>query len=108
MNPHKDMTATRRYLNIRGKGARRGTVETIDCDANGGGGIRTPETLAGLPVFKTGAINRSATPPWGVGGRDKCRTAGKWRQMFSNRNGRMQGANREVALPTDLEWNCLG
>ena len=29
----------------------------------GGGGIRTPETCEGLPVFKTGAINRSATPP---------------------------------------------
>ena len=32
--------------------------------ANGGeGGIRTPETREGLPVFKTGAINRSATSP---------------------------------------------
>jgi hypothetical protein len=30
---------------------------------SGGGGIRTHETLAGLPVFKTGAFNRSATPP---------------------------------------------
>lgn len=31
---------------------------------NGGwGGIRTHETLAGLPVFKTGAFNRSATHP---------------------------------------------
>ena len=30
----------------------------------GGGGIRTHETLARLPVFKTGAFNRSATPPW--------------------------------------------
>src|SRR5262249_49973029 len=29
----------------------------------GGGGIRTPETLAGLTVFKTAAFNRSATPP---------------------------------------------
>jgi hypothetical protein len=29
----------------------------------GGGGIRTLETLARLPVFKTGAFNRSATPP---------------------------------------------
>jgi hypothetical protein len=29
----------------------------------GQGGIRTPETLARLPVFKTGAINRSATCP---------------------------------------------
>jgi hypothetical protein len=30
----------------------------------GWGGIRTHETLAGLPVFKTGAFNRSATHPW--------------------------------------------
>src|SRR5882757_9183159 len=29
----------------------------------GWGGIRTHETLAGLPVFKTGAFNRSATHP---------------------------------------------
>ena len=29
----------------------------------GWGGIRTPETLAGLPVFKTGAFNHSATHP---------------------------------------------
>ena len=29
----------------------------------GGGEIRTHETLSSLPVFKTGAFNRSATPP---------------------------------------------
>jgi hypothetical protein len=29
----------------------------------GRGGIRTHETLAGLPVFKTGALNHSATLP---------------------------------------------
>lgn len=29
----------------------------------GWGEIRTRETLAGLPVFKTGAFNRSATHP---------------------------------------------
>src|ERR1039458_7357991 len=29
----------------------------------GRGGIRTPGTLAGTPVFKTGAINPSATLP---------------------------------------------
>jgi hypothetical protein len=29
----------------------------------GRGGIRTHETLARLPVFKTGAFNRSATRP---------------------------------------------
>jgi hypothetical protein len=33
---------------------------------NGGeGGIRTPDTLSGMPVFKTGAINHSATSPLG-------------------------------------------
>ncbi len=34
--------------------------------SGGGGGIRTREGLASLPVFKTGAFDRSATPP-GVG-----------------------------------------
>ena len=32
--------------------------------AGGWGGIRTHEELAPLPVFKTGALNRSATHPW--------------------------------------------
>ena len=31
----------------------------------GGGEIRTHEGLSSLPVFKTGAFNRSATPPIG-------------------------------------------
>ena len=30
---------------------------------SGGGGIRTPGQVAPSPVFKTGALNRSATPP---------------------------------------------
>ena len=30
----------------------------------GEGGIRTHETLAGLPVFKTGTFNHSVTSPW--------------------------------------------
>src|SRR5713101_2457902 len=29
----------------------------------GGGGIRTPETLSGLTVFKTAGFNHSPTPP---------------------------------------------
>src|ERR1039458_6656845 len=33
----------------------------------GEGGIRTPDTLSGMPVFKTGAINRSATSPQSAG-----------------------------------------
>jgi hypothetical protein len=32
----------------------------------GGGGIRTPGALAGTTVFKTAAIDHSATPPWGA------------------------------------------
>jgi hypothetical protein len=36
----------------------------IDSKMTGGrGGIRTPDTLSGTPVFKTGAINHSATLP---------------------------------------------
>ena len=31
--------------------------------SGGEGGIRTPGTLSGTPVFKTGAINHSATSP---------------------------------------------
>jgi hypothetical protein len=32
-------------------------------NTGGGGGIRTPETLSSLTVFKTAAFNHSATPP---------------------------------------------
>ena len=31
--------------------------------SGGRGGIRTPDGLAPMPVFKTGAFNRSATRP---------------------------------------------
>src|SRR5436309_10336852 len=34
-------------------------------NGNGEGEIRTPATLAGRPVFETGAFNRSATSPCG-------------------------------------------
>ena len=37
----------------------------IDAWGIGGGGIRTPETLSRLTVFKTVAFSRSATPPAG-------------------------------------------
>src|SRR3546814_4613301 len=32
-------------------------------ESGGGGGIRTHDGLPPMPVFKTGALNRSATPP---------------------------------------------
>ncbi len=50
---------------LRGETARgpfRARIGRRD-DHGGGGGIRTHEALAGLPVFKTGAFDRSATPP---------------------------------------------
>ncbi len=34
-----------------------------ELDAGGGGGIRTHGGLSPTPVFKTGALNHSATPP---------------------------------------------
>ena len=45
-------------------------VQASGCALNGAegggrGGIRTPDTLSGTPVFKTGAINHSATLPYG-------------------------------------------
>ncbi len=44
---------------LRSRPARRGL---LSC-SGGWGGIRTHEALADLPVFKTGALNRSATHP---------------------------------------------
>ena len=35
----------------------------VDKGYGGGGGIRTLDGLSPMPVFKTGAFNRSATPP---------------------------------------------
>jgi hypothetical protein len=40
-----------------------GAVEVTTWCAGGGGGIRTRGPLARTPVFKTGAFDRSATPP---------------------------------------------
>ena len=38
-------------------------VDTMFLRCGGGGGIRTPETLSGLTVFKTAGFNHSPTPP---------------------------------------------
>src|SRR4030095_5112276 len=38
-------------------------VERLSVSGNGEGEIRTPATLAGRPVFETGAFNHSATSP---------------------------------------------
>ncbi len=53
---------------------------------NGEGEIRTPVTLAGQPVFETGAFNRSATSPgaakkgsfWRRANYSRHGAAGKW------------------------------
>jgi hypothetical protein len=38
-------------------------LDSAGLRCGGGGGIRTHERLSPLPIFKTGAFNRSATPP---------------------------------------------
>lgn len=46
-----------------------GTIDNIrrsgvfSCKLSGEGGIRTPGTVAGTPVFETGTFGRSATSP---------------------------------------------
>lgn len=37
--------------------------QTKNQNKNGGGGIRTHDALAGIPDFKSGAFDHSATPP---------------------------------------------
>ena len=61
--------------------------------AGGGGGIRTHETVSRLPVFKTGAFDRSATPPSRTGidrglGLGKCAA----REVSRHRHVRTLGA----------------
>jgi hypothetical protein len=43
---------------------RRARAAVVIHRDGGGGGIRTPETLSGLTVFKTAGFNRSPTPPF--------------------------------------------
>jgi hypothetical protein len=47
---------------IRGRDSRSKQVKRI-MRTGGEGGIRTPDTLSGMPVFKTGVFNRSTTSP---------------------------------------------
>src|SRR5690348_1354843 len=68
-------------------------MNTTDENSGGEGGIRTPDTLSGMPVFKTGAINHSATSPvataaFGFG------TAGAASDCFHN-SKRPQSARRD-------------
>ena len=52
-------------------------LEQLDSAVDGGwGGIRTHETVARLPVFKTGAFNHSATHPSNIARHRRCRAGG--------------------------------
>ena len=44
-------------------GRRAFRLAVSDLESGGRGGIRTPDGLAPMPVFKTGAFNHSATRP---------------------------------------------
>jgi hypothetical protein len=52
------------YLSSRRAPLRHGDWPAGSLVFGGEGGIRTHEPLAQPPVFKTGAINRSATSPF--------------------------------------------
>jgi hypothetical protein len=67
-NPLRDFSSkNRRGFERVGRGGDEG-VGGSKTLTNGGGGIRTREGFR-PPVFKTGALNRSATPPGRVGAR---------------------------------------
>lgn len=82
-------------------------VKTTDCrdlqptsNRGGEGEIRTHEPGEGSPVFKTGAINRSATSPWASARRTVILTAGRpavgfW---YSTRRFPAFGALRESSV----------
>ena len=64
MERSKVMVMERRMVIERARVEEAFEIDLLTCIlANGGGGIRTLETLTGLPVFKTGTFNHSATPP---------------------------------------------
>ncbi len=48
---------------LRKRGQHADPCKLIRHPTIGGGGIRTPETITRLTVFKTVAFSRSATPP---------------------------------------------
>ena len=71
---HTPARCTRQQSPYAPRGASGDTLRTgglrvachpkpVRAKGGGRGGIRTHETLAGLPVFKTGALNHSATLP---------------------------------------------
>ena len=53
----------KRRASIRGREETERVSRQREPADGGGGGIRTPEALSSLTVFKTAAFNRSATPP---------------------------------------------
>jgi hypothetical protein len=67
-DPNWRMILSRLYRRSRGNRGDNGRSWTAleghgRPETGGWGGIRTHETREGLPVFKTGAFNRSATHP---------------------------------------------
>src|ERR1019366_3557129 len=64
----------------------------------GGGGIRTPETLSGLTVFKTAGFNHSPTPPL-----QSLTGNGQWFQMI--RSKETDSSANETLEPATFQLN---
>src|ERR1035437_6947609 len=60
-------TILRKWAGKLPKNCERNQTLRMGEKSGGEGGIRTPDTLSGMPVFKTGAINHSATSPYKIG-----------------------------------------
>src|SRR6185295_8749322 len=73
--------------------------------SGGGGGIRTHEALADPPVFKTGAFNRSATPPGKKHQASSIRYQGKRRR--DERDYREAG-RRDRSMATSINLHETG
>jgi site-specific DNA recombinase len=80
-------------------------VEGLSVSDSGEGEIRTPATLAGRPVFETGAFNHSATSPgWrrnnsrtGYGGQKARQLSGVW--LVSCRRYMVDARGNPISLP---------
>jgi hypothetical protein len=60
---HKSSTPGEERMNLVPQNKKGRRLTATSSSQSGEGGIRTPGRVAPTPVFKTGAIDRSATSP---------------------------------------------
>src|SRR5712692_317347 len=100
---------TKEPVKLRSSSSRLQRKRSLLNRHGGGGGIRTPEALSSLTVFKTAAFNRSATPPL-QSVRRKQRPAnranGSWTRKI-NLAGRLRGGRPSRSARTRRPRNAV-